>query len=108
MILERWLKRWCEFKLHSRVQGLFPSRPINRGQVSAFAKRPPIELSEDGHVEDRRSEPPPPEAVATMGNEANHGSTASRMLWRGQVFTRAAWLNPPIRRPGGVARTPRI
>ena len=46
--------------------GVVSFRPINRGQVSAFAKRPPIELSEDGRVEDRRSEPPPAEAVATV------------------------------------------
>ena len=58
------------------------------GQVSAFAKRPPIELSENGHVEDRRSEPSPAEPVATMGNEANYGSAASRVLWRSRSLER--------------------
>jgi hypothetical protein len=54
MVSERWSKRWREFKMRSRVQALFSFRPITPGaQVSAFAKRPPVKLSEDGHVEDR-------------------------------------------------------
>ena len=34
-----------------RRQALFSSGRIRRDQVSAFAKRRPIKLSEDGHVE---------------------------------------------------------